>query len=181
MQQRTCNIIMCCKGNSKILLPEDRPLKNISKAQQQVAAYMSRECACLMEDYTGPQLEFVLSEALFDYMDTADKPGAELRNLFVRGYSEELNMSERIMTLFQLVQVRKNKGLVNGFTEELLAQSEKDLAEDGDPVWTADGCSGMRELSAKRELSDTDKKEIANLMAFRHKYKKAKTVNVPSN
>ena len=104
-----------------------------------IAAYLSRECACPMEDYNGFLLEEVLKEALFDYIATADKPGAELRNLFARGHMEEPTMSERIMTLFQLAQVRRDGKLINGFTEQLLRQSKKDLAEEGDPVWTSEG------------------------------------------
>lgn len=139
MEQRTCNIIQCCKGNSRIPLTEDRPLQNLSICQQSVAAYLSRECACPMESYVGCLLEDVLKEALFDYIATANKPGAELRNLFARGHMEEPTMSERIMTLFQLAQVRRDGKLINGFTEQLLRQSKKDLAEEGDPVWTSEG------------------------------------------
>lgn len=139
MEQRTCNIIQCCKGNCHIPLTENRPLQDLSIHQQMIAAYLSRECACPMEDYVGFLLEEVLKEALFDYIAAADKPGAELRNLFARGHMEEPTMSERIMTLFQLAQVRQDGKLINGFTEQLLSQSKKDLAEEGDPVWTSEG------------------------------------------
>lgn len=138
MDQRTCNIIMCCKGNTLIFLPEDNPLKGYPQAHQNIAAYMSRECACPIEDYTGSLLENILQEALFDYMNTADRPGADLRNLFTNHGVTEPTMSQRIIVLFQLVQVRETKGghLMNGFTDELLARSKKDLAKENGTVWT---------------------------------------------
>lgn len=44
MKQRTCNIIMCCKGHCKLAGENAPPLEAI-------AAYMSAECACPKEDY----------------------------------------------------------------------------------------------------------------------------------
>ena len=61
MEQRTCNIIMCCKGHCKLADENAPPLEAI-------AAYMSAECACPKEDYTGKLMEMILREALFDYM-----------------------------------------------------------------------------------------------------------------
>ena len=61
MEQRTCNIIMCCKGHCKLAGENAPPLEAI-------AAYMSAECACPKEDYTGKLMEMILREALFDYM-----------------------------------------------------------------------------------------------------------------
>lgn len=75
MEQRTCNIIMCCKGHCKLAGENAPPLEAI-------AAYMSAECACPKEDYTGKLMEMILREALFDYMAGADKPGYELRSFF---------------------------------------------------------------------------------------------------
>lgn len=68
MEQRTCNIIMCCKGHCKLAGENAPPLEAI-------AVYMSAECACPKEDYTGKLMETILREALFDYMAGADKPG----------------------------------------------------------------------------------------------------------
>ena len=59
MEQRTCNIIMCCKGHCKLAGENAPPLEAI-------AVYMSAECACPKEDYTGKLMETILREALFD-------------------------------------------------------------------------------------------------------------------
>ena len=53
MEQRTCNIIMCCKGHCKLAGENAPPLEAI-------AAYMSAECACPKEDYTGKLMETIL-------------------------------------------------------------------------------------------------------------------------
>lgn len=121
MEQRTCNIIMCCKGNCQLEGAGETPMEAI-------AAYMSNECACPKEDYKGALMESILREALFDYISSADKPGFDLRKLFYQYALKEPTMSERICTLFQMVNVRDNSlEYTNGFSEKLLAQSEKDL------------------------------------------------------
>ena len=72
MEQRTCNIIMCCKGHCK--LPDAG-----EASMEAIAAYMSKECLCPKEDYKGSLMESILREALFDYIANADKPDFELR------------------------------------------------------------------------------------------------------
>ncbi len=50
MEQRTCNIIMCCKGHCE--------LEGAGKTSMEaIAAYMSKECACPREDYKGQLME----------------------------------------------------------------------------------------------------------------------------
>lgn len=127
MEQRTCNIIMCCKGHCKLAGENAPPLEAI-------AAYMSAECACPKEDYTGKLMEMILREALFDYMAGADKPGYELRQLLQQYATRDPNLSERIYTLFQLAQVRDDNRYVNGFTDKLLRQSEIDLGASRDSM-----------------------------------------------
>lgn len=127
MGQRTCNIIMCCKGHCKLAGENAPPLEAI-------AAYMSAECACPKEDYTGKLMEMILREALFDYMAGADKPGYELRQLLQQYATRDPNLSERIYTLFQLAQVRDDNRYVNGFTDKLLRQSEIDLGASRDSM-----------------------------------------------
>ena len=111
MEQRTCNIIMCCKGHCKLAGENAPPLEAI-------AAYMSAECACPKEDYTGK----------------LDKPGYELRQLLQQYATRDPNLSERIYTLFQLAQVRDDNRYVNGFTDKLLRQSEIDLGASRDSM-----------------------------------------------
>ena len=122
MEQRTCNIIMCCKGHCQIDNTDETPMDAI-------ATYMSKECICPKEDYKGKLLESILLDALFDYISSADKPGSELRQLFHQYASREPSLSERICTMFQLTRVRNNNGsYANGFSDKLLIQSEKDLS-----------------------------------------------------
>lgn len=121
MEQRTCNIIMCCKGHCNLPGADDTFMGDI-------AAYMSHECACPKENYKGRLMESILEEALFDYLNSANKPGFDLRQLFYQYALRDPSLSERICTMFQLVIVRDNFGqYTNGFTDKLIAQSEIDL------------------------------------------------------
>lgn len=122
MEQRTCNIIMCCKGHCELVDEKASQLDAI-------AAYMSKECACPKEDYKGRLMESILREALFDYISGADNPGFELREL-LREYPYSCpnpSLSERICSMFALTDVRNGDGYVNGFTNAQIKQSEKDL------------------------------------------------------
>lgn len=74
MEQRTCNIIMCCKGHCRLKGATGESFVDI-------AAYMNQECGCEKETYQGKLLENILRTALFDYMDSADNPGRDLRIL----------------------------------------------------------------------------------------------------
>lgn len=115
MEQRTCNIIMCCKGHCKLAGENAPPLEAI-------AAYMSAECACPKEDYTGKLMETILREALFDYMAGADKPGYELRQLLQQYATHDPDLSERIYTLSsRLPRSTKPKPLWNTTTISLPA------------------------------------------------------------
>lgn len=129
MEQRTCNIIMCCKGNCKLVDENASPTEAI-------AAYMSAECACPKEDYISGRglMEMILREALFDYMAGADKPGYELRQLLQQYATRDPDLLERTCTMFQLTQVRDDNGYVNGFTDELIRQSEIDLGVSRDSI-----------------------------------------------
>ena len=124
MEQRTCNIIMCCKGHCE--------LDNAGEsALEAIAAYMSKECLCPKEEYKGALMESILREALFDYIANADKPDFELRQLLQQDISREPTLSERICTMFQLTRVRNDDGsYANGFSEKLLAQSEMDIGRE---------------------------------------------------
>lgn len=121
MEQRTCNIIMCCKGHCHLEGAGKTPMEDI-------AAYMSNECAYPKENYKGTLMESILQDALFDYLNSVDKPGYELRQLFHQYALREPTLSERICTMFQLTRVRNDDGsYANGFSDVLLEQSEKDL------------------------------------------------------
>lgn len=120
MTQRTCNIIMCCKGNDKFGYLAD-PIISIKR-------YMAYECCCDMKVYTEQVLDSILFDALCDYINGVRNPGFVLWSIKEDGkrYS---NLYEKIIAMFSLVQVREGDDLhyINGFTEELLEQSKIDL------------------------------------------------------
>lgn len=118
MTQRTCNIILCCKGHCNI-----GQRKNMD-CFQSIAAYMSKECGCKESDYHGVLMEDILREALFDYFTTSDNPSYDLRQLLKSYITEQPSLSQRICTLFQLVNVRTNGQYANGFTEKLIKNAE---------------------------------------------------------
>ena len=67
-------------------------------------------------------------------MAGVDKPGYELRQLLQQYATHDPDLSERIYTLFQLARVRDDNGYINGFTDELLRQSEIDLGTSRDSM-----------------------------------------------
>lgn len=129
MEQRTCNIILCCKGWCDL-----NPDKKHSTLEKDIAFYMSKECGCPVEDYTGNLLYSILKDAIIDFFDTADNPKLLFREFLQDSYlswSKELTMSERIIQFFTLVEVKDlTKGeYVNGFTKELIEIGERYLSK----------------------------------------------------
>ena len=136
MDQRTCNIIMCCKGHC--MLPKGKDKGHL----EAVAAYMSEECDCPIGEYTDAVLEQIMKTALYDYLNSASKPGNEMRRMFDELHvGPTASLGERIAITFSLAQVsyrRKDAGdgvvvYVNGFTDELVAKSRIALGEDAAP------------------------------------------------
>jgi hypothetical protein len=120
MTQRTCNIIMCCKGNDKFGYLSD-PMISIKR-------YMAHECCCDERFYTDQVLDNILFEALCDYINGAKNPGFVLWSIREDGKWYD-DLYEKIIAMFSLVQVREGSDhhCINGFTEDLLAQSTIDL------------------------------------------------------
>lgn len=124
MEQRTCNIIMTCKGNCGYAAMADTLV-------DAVKIYLGKECDYPWEKYSERMIESILLEALYDFMNTATRLGYELRQLFYQYPTHNPTLSERICTMFQLTQVKKKSNGVyqymNGFTDVLIKQSESDL------------------------------------------------------
>lgn len=120
MTQRTCNIIMCCKGNDRYGYTGD-PIYSIKK-------YLSHECDCSENVYTSGILENILFDALIDYINGVKNPGFVLWSLREDGKFKD-TLSEKIISMFSMVQVREGSDYhcINGFTEELINQSKEDL------------------------------------------------------
>ena len=121
MRQRTCNIIMCCKGHCNI--GGAKGLNHI----QSIIKYMSKECAVDERYYTSILIEGLLREALFNYFEVCDSPSYELSQLLKSYVTSEPSLTERICDLFQLINIMDCSRYVNGFTDELIKRSEKDL------------------------------------------------------
>lgn len=119
MEQRTCNIIMCCKGNCN--LPGSG-----GDALHDVAVYLGKECDVPPSSYSPERLEGLMLAALYDYMDGADHPGSDLRNYF-NYFDRKAPVAKRVASVFALCQVRDGDSFVNGFSRELLERAEKEL------------------------------------------------------
>ena len=133
LEQRTCNIIMCAKHNCT-LLPHDEEYTT----ENAVIAYLSRECGCPAQFYKDhPEVwRRIVLNALYDYLNCARNPGYAMGQVFENDwFSPDLSVSlyQRIFAMFAQVQVRDGENLdcVNGFSEELMAQSDIDLAPEG--------------------------------------------------
>ena len=113
MTQRTCNIIRICKHTGKDKL-------------SQIAQYMSDECCCPIEVYTNGVINRIMLHAMCDYIDGCQTPSTFL--LAMKEISDrhsEIPNAQLIADTFSLVQVKDSNGnCVNGFTEDLLKNSE---------------------------------------------------------
>lgn len=108
MTQRTCNIIRACKGS---LYPE------IEDRIERVKTYMSEECLCAKEYYTDEEMESIMMDAVYDYIDTCNRPSTFIR-LMKDCIAKDINLIERICIAFTLVKVKNDDEYINGFKEE---------------------------------------------------------------
>lgn len=79
-----------------------------------------------IECYTDREIASILASAVYDYIDTCDKPSAFLRDI-IECIPKGLTLAERICSAFTLVQVKGNNEYVNGFKEEFFRWSERKL------------------------------------------------------
>lgn len=106
MTERTYNIIMACKNANQ---------RNLTDA---VAEYMSKECDCPISTYTQSTISSIMETAMYDYIDTCDKP-----SIFLRFFSEwgnfysGVSLGEKIAFAFRAVQIKRNDKYINGFGE----------------------------------------------------------------
>lgn len=108
MTERTFNIVRACKGT---LYPE------IESKIDRVRTYMSEECGCPIEEYTDVEMENIVVEAMYDYIDTCDKPSTFLRQ--IRDcINKDSTLVQRICNAFGVTRVRNAEGkYVNGFAD----------------------------------------------------------------
>lgn len=116
MTQRTCDIIKACKG---WFFP------NIGEPLERVKHYMASKCYCKLSAYTRATLDRIMFDAMCDYVDSCDKPSFFLKTMDDLFEKEYLQRAEQIAYAFMDVEVQDNNGYVNGFTEELWAETER--------------------------------------------------------
>lgn len=108
MEKRTLEIIAVCKGNTRY----DSDIGLVDAVKN----YMSDTCICDKEYYTDSQMENIMTEALYDFIDVCDKPSYILRKLEEVKWITE-NLTERICIVFKGVKIRDKNTYVNGFDE----------------------------------------------------------------
>jgi len=106
MTERTYNIIMACK---KVAYGD------VIEAAKE---YMSKECDVPIEEYTQSQMSKIMKTAMFDYLDSCDKPSAFIRCLMeVDNYFDSVSLGERIALAFRSIRVKNGDMYINGFGE----------------------------------------------------------------
>lgn len=141
MNQRTANIIMCCKdyGEGK-------------DYAERIANYMAKECACPVETYTTAAIYSLLKEAARDVI-RSDKDGAVEFGLKFLQYSEDYAvysdlvetqkeqeklikvLSDIYATSFRMMKCLEYKGDgafvdVNGFDYDQMELAKKILRDE---------------------------------------------------
>lgn len=110
MTERTCNIILACKGS---LYPQidDRILR--------IKTYMAGECGCDIDTYTDEVMESILKTAMYDYIDTCDRPSTFLRSMY-DAIEPKIGLIEKICCAFTFVRMKDSltNEYVNGFKKE---------------------------------------------------------------
>lgn len=106
MKERTYKIIMACKSHGS------------GDVIDAVRTYMAKECMVNEIDYEEVTLSKIMLEAMYDYLDSCDRPSSFMREFMAIFYGEYLSIGERIARAFLTVRVRNNDGkYVNGFGE----------------------------------------------------------------
>lgn len=115
MTERTYNIIMACK-NSKSC--------NITDA---VREYMSRECNCPITEYTQSVISNIMESAMYDYIDTCDKPSTFLKYFNEWGnFYSNVSLGEKIAIAFRGVRMKdRNGNYINGFSKYMKGEKIK--------------------------------------------------------
>ena len=108
MTERTYNIIMACKNAEE---------GDISNAVKQ---YMAKECNVPVTAYSQIDISRVMEAALFDYIDTCDKPSTFLKKFFEEQnyFGFGVSFGALVAMVFRTVRVKdRNGNYVNGFGE----------------------------------------------------------------
>ncbi|MBQ7673572.1 MAG: hypothetical protein IJT36_03485 [Alphaproteobacteria bacterium] len=109
MKKRTMEIIAVCKGGTRY-----DSGKNLT---DKVKSYMSETCRCDKNYYTDSVLSKIMTEAMYDFIDTCDVPSSFLRKVNGLKWLTE-NLAERICMAFQTVEIRSGWTYINGFNAD---------------------------------------------------------------
>lgn len=108
MTENTYNIIMACKRSDG------------GDVINAVKEYYSKETGTPISAYSQSNMSRIMESALYDYIDTCDKPSQFLRGFFEwwNYYSFNVSFGEQIAIAFKTVRVKdRNGNYVNGFGE----------------------------------------------------------------
>lgn len=108
MTRETFNIIMACKNHGEY-----------ADAIESVKDYMAESCNVQREHYSSDQLTDIMKRAMYDYLDTCDKPSIFLRTMDSIFGQDKISTGEHIARAFSITQVMKDDNFINGFGEHL--------------------------------------------------------------
>lgn len=115
MDNRTMEIIAVCKGGTKY--DSDASLTDVVKN------YMSDIFACDKDYYTDNEMTKIMTEAMYDYIDTCDVPSSFLRKLSELKWITD-DLVERICIAFRAVQICSGRVYINGFSDDYVGVVE---------------------------------------------------------
>lgn len=120
MEQRTLDIIRICKGTTKY--------NQNDTVYNGIRRYMSDECMMEPDYYADEDIDYILWEAMKDYLDHCDKPSFFMWRLkdVMDKYNWEIYPA--IAVVFgAYTQVRDNGNYVNGFDDRLHKLDKEEL------------------------------------------------------
>lgn len=106
MTRETYNIIMACKNHGEY-----------ADAIESVKDYLAASCNIRRENYSSDQLTDIMMNAMYDYIDTCDKPSFFLWTMRSIYNKDKISIGEHIARAFSIVQVMRNGNYINGFGE----------------------------------------------------------------
>ena len=123
MEIRTANIIR---------LSQDRYLEYLEKTPiERIVSYLTRVCCPgedMYTDYENGILLRVLKNAVYDYIDTCDKPSEFLLSFEeTKRAHNKFTEIKNIIHAFSCIKTESNGRYINGFTDELI--NNKDFTE----------------------------------------------------
>ena len=106
MTKRTYNIIMACKQGKHL-----NCLENVKE-------FLEKEFGMRLNRFGDIEAADIMKEAMYDYIDTCEKPSTFFREMETIFGSNKFSIGEWIGRTFKIVRVKDRFGIyVNGFGE----------------------------------------------------------------